>query len=234
VARTRRSAAGGVAADDDRGPGLDVGRIVQAALQLLDEVGLDGLSMLHLAKRLDIKAPSLYWYIRDKGELLGLLAEAISAEFRPPDAELAWRPRLEAMGREYRRVLLARRDAARVLALSLPSGPHRLRLVDMVLQTLLEAGFAGLEATRAGRMLVDYATGFVQDEADNAAQAARNSPPFPAVAAEAYPTIARLAPYLMDMDGEARFDFGLTVLLDGLGRRLSVSVDGYPDRGDPL
>jgi TetR/AcrR family tetracycline transcriptional repressor len=223
MARTRRRPARSIANGADAEPPIDIRRIVQAALQLLDEVGLDGLSMRHLAQRLDIQAPSLYWYIRDKGELLGLLAEAISAEVHPPPADLAWRPRLEAMGREYRRVLLGHRDAARVLALSLPSGPHRLRQVDAVLETLLEAGFEGLEATRAGRILVDFATGFVQDEFDNAEQAAGTEQEFPAVPAETYPNIALLAPYLMDMDGEARFDFGLAVLLDGLEHRLRVS-----------
>jgi TetR/AcrR family tetracycline transcriptional repressor len=231
MARTRRRPARSTAADD-RGPALDIGRIVQAALQLLDEVGLDGLSMRHLAQRLGIQAPSLYWYIRDKGELLGLLGEAISAELPPPPADLAWRPRLEAMGREYRRVLLGHRDAARVLALSLPSGPHRLRLVDAVLQTLLESGFEGLEASRAGRVLVDFATGFVQDESDNAQQAVDVEPAFPAIPAAEYPSIARLAPYLMDLDGEARFDFGLTVLLDGLEHRLKVAGQRPATRGE--
>jgi TetR/AcrR family transcriptional regulator, tetracycline repressor protein len=226
MARTRRRPARtsptSVAADD-RGPPLDIARIVEAALQLLDEVGLDGLSMRHLAQRLGIQAPSLYWYVRDKHELLGLLGDAISAEFRPPAADLPWRARLEALAWEYRRVLRAHRDAPRVLALTLPSGPNRLRLVDSALEALLDAGFEGLEASRAGRLLVDYATGFVQDESDTSQQVARqddeSGAPLPGVSAEAYPSIARLAPYLMDLDGDARYAFGMAVLLDGLERR---------------
>ena len=227
MARTRRRRARDVL-DTDPQP-LDVERIVEAALALLDQVGLEGLSMRHLAERLGIQAGTLYWYIRDKHELLGLLAEAICTEVRPPDPNASWRARLEALMGEYRRVLLAHRDAAHVLAATLPAGPHRLRLVDMSLGAVLDAGFEGWEATRAGRLLVDYTTGFVQEEYVTAArlsgppaEAAPGTPDavrLPTVAhvsADAYPSIAALAPYLADRDGDARFAFGLGVVLDGM------------------
>lgn len=97
-------------------PALDQAQIVQAALVLLDEVGFDGLTMRSLADKLGIKAASLYWHVRDKQELMGLLAEEICAPMREPDRTLPWRERLEALGYEYRCVLLAHRDAARVFA----------------------------------------------------------------------------------------------------------------------
>ncbi|HEX3752721.1 MAG TPA: TetR family transcriptional regulator, partial [Streptosporangiaceae bacterium] len=55
-------------------------RIVAAALELLDEAGLDGLALRRLAERLGIRAPTLYWHVRDKRELLDLLAGAILEE----------------------------------------------------------------------------------------------------------------------------------------------------------
>ena len=95
-------------------PALDQRQIVQAALGLLDEVGFDGLTMRSLAKKLGIKAASLYWHVRDKQDLLSLLAEEICAPMREPDRTLPWFSQLEVLGNEYRRVLLAHRDAARV------------------------------------------------------------------------------------------------------------------------
>jgi TetR/AcrR family transcriptional regulator, tetracycline repressor protein len=228
MARTRRTRARSVP-DTDPKPTLDIDRIVAAALGLLDEVGLEGLSMRHLAERLEIQAGTLYWYIRDKHELLSLLAEAICTEIQPPDPNAPWRARLETLMSEYRRVLLAHRDAAQVLAATRPAGSHRLRLVDMTLGAMLSAGFQEWAAVRAGRLLVDYTTGFVQEEYVNAARppaAARAAdtvrlPTFADVSAQVYPNIAALGPYLLDHDGDARFGFGLGVVLDGLAAQLA-------------
>jgi TetR/AcrR family transcriptional regulator, tetracycline repressor protein len=231
MARTRRRRARSLP-DADQEPPLDRDRIVEAALSLLDQVGLQGLSMRHLAERLGIQAGTLYWYIRDKQELLSLLAEAICAEMRPPDPNMLWRARLETLMGEYRRVLLAHRDAAHVLAATLPAGSHRLRLVDLTLGAVIAGGFEGWEAARAGRLVSDYTTGFVQDEYANAArhssatdeQSPREAdmvrlPTMADVSAQEYPAIAALGPYLADRDGDARFRFGLGVILDGLEQR---------------
>jgi len=245
MARTRRRGVGVAAANADMGretpPPLDRGQVVRAALALLDEVGLDGLSMRRLADRLAIKAASLYWYMRDKDELLGLLADAISGEVHAPDTDMPWRARLEALLWEYRRVLRAHRDAARILAGTVPAGPNRLRLVDMALGALRAAGFEGLDAARAGRLVVDYATAFVLEEVNEEALGARMAghdvgegemaaderSPFAAIPADTYPSIAALAAHLADPDADGRFRFGLAVVLDGLERRLARPRD-YP------
>src|SRR5438876_8221992 len=94
-------------------PALDQSQIVRAALGLLDEVGFDGLTMRNLAKKLGIKAASLYWHVSGKQELLSLLAEEICAPMDEPDRTQPWRAQLETLANEFRRVLLAHRDAAR-------------------------------------------------------------------------------------------------------------------------
>lgn len=229
--RTRRSRARSVSGPD-REPPLNIDRIVEAALGLLDEVGLEGLSMRRLAERLGIHAATLYWYVRDKQELLGLLAEAICREIQPPDLDVPWRDRMERLMSEYRHVLLVHRDAAHILAATLPAGSHRLRLVDLALGAVIAAGFDGWTASRAGRLVVDYTTGFVQEEYVTAARptspTAEHSPrdaemdhlpTIAEVSAQAYPYIAMLSPYLTDRDSDARFRFGLGVILDGLEQR---------------
>jgi TetR/AcrR family tetracycline transcriptional repressor len=95
--------------------------IVGAALELLDESGLDGLTMRTLAERMGVRAASLYWHIRDKEQLLGLLAEAILAEVPEPPTDLPWRAQLEAFATEYRRVLHSHRDAARIVLEAQPT-----------------------------------------------------------------------------------------------------------------
>jgi len=211
-------------------PRLDRGQIVHAALDLLDAVGFDGLTMRSLAKKLGIKAASLYWHIHDKQDLLSLLADEICVSMREPDRTLPWLKQLEEFGYEYRRVLLTHRDAARVLAGSgAPSGPHRLRLTEILLKTLLDAGFNRKDTAYAGFLLNDYVTMFVLDETldvnaevadasgdqSSDAQAwVKTLPP------DSYPSLIALADYLTVPDVEERFRFGIEILENGLETRL--------------
>ena len=212
-------------------PALDQRQIVQAALGLLDEVGFDGLTMRSLANKLGIKAASLYWHVRGKQELLSLLAEEICAPMREPERTLPWQNQLEALGNEYRRVLLAHRDAARVLASSGgPSGPKRLRLSEIVLRTLLDAGFGHQDAAYAGFLLNDYVTMFVVEETQDANAAAErasedSSSSFQnwveALSPNDYPSVVALADYLTEPDADERFRFGIEILRNGLETRLA-------------
>src|SRR5579862_9905479 len=73
---------------------LDQARVVRAALALLDEVGLDELTMRRLAERLGVKAASLYRHVRNKDELLALLGDEISAEIPLPRGSGPWQDQL--------------------------------------------------------------------------------------------------------------------------------------------
>src|SRR5690606_31524832 len=68
--------------------------VIRTAIQLLQEVGLDGLTLRRLATELGISAPSLYWHVKDKRELLDLMAETMVADQRakqPPfPDDLPW------------------------------------------------------------------------------------------------------------------------------------------------
>src|SRR5215467_11312951 len=73
---------------------LDQAQVVRAALALLDEVGLDELTMRRLAERLGVKAASLYRHVRNKDELLVLLGDEISGEIPFPNPSGSWREQL--------------------------------------------------------------------------------------------------------------------------------------------
>lgn len=211
-------------------PRLDRNQIVRAALDLLDTAGFDNLTMRNLAKRLGVKAASLYWHVHNKQDLLSLLADEICASMREPDRTLPWRRQLEELGHEYRRVLLTHRDAARVLAESgAPSGPHRLRLTEIQLRILLEAGFHRKDAAYAGFLLSDYVTMFVWDEmlhvnaeaeggSENSASHIQSW--IKSLSPHDYPSLIALADYLTTLDADERFRFGIEILENGLETRL--------------
>ncbi len=214
-------------------PALDRVQIVQAALSLLDEVGFDGLTMRNLAKKLGVQAASLYWHVRNKQDLLGLLAEEISAQINEPDRSLSWQEQLEAMANEYRRVLLAHRDAAQVLAISgIPSGPKRLRLTEIGLRTLLDAGFSEKDAAYAGMLFNDFVimsvleeTRFAHLEVEGASEisATEIQSWVESLPSNEYPSLITLASYLTRYDGDERFRFGVKLLRNGL--------ESFLDRG---
>jgi AcrR family transcriptional regulator len=206
---------------------LDQVRVVRAALALLDEVGLDDLTMRRLAASLGVKAAALYRHVRSKDELLVLLADEISAGIPSAPSKGSWRDRLTAMAWNSRRGLLAHRDAARVLAMSAPFGPRRLRHIEAVLRILRAAGLGPRDAARAGHLCNNFITEFVADEARFAAFAdapgssrrklltdARTH--FAGLPPAEYPTIVALAAELTEDDPEALFQSGIDILLRGI------------------
>ncbi|HET8630239.1 MAG TPA: TetR/AcrR family transcriptional regulator C-terminal domain-containing protein [Thermomicrobiales bacterium] len=192
---------------------LDRDRIVRTALDLLDEVGLEGLTMRRLAARLDVQAGALYRHIRDKGEMLDLLVKAICAEQREPDPALPWREQVRALASDQLRILRSRRDAARLAASTVPNGPERMRLIEASLRALRAAGFTAADAAQISLLLNTYVTGLVLEEEASPTGAAE-------VAGRPDPTA---------FDVEARFAFGLEILLAGLEERLRPTTGERAD-----
>ena len=208
---------------------LDQSQVVAGALALLDEAGLDELTMRRLAERLGVKAASLYRHVRDKDELLILLADAISAEIPFPTGSGTWREQLTEIAWNVRRGLLAHRDAARVLAATPPFGPRRLRHIEALLKTLRDAGLSSREAARAGYHANNFVTEFAADEARFAAFSAAPGSNRRKVLAQArqafkslpraeYPTLVSMADDLTFDDQDELFRFGVDLLLNGIER----------------
>jgi TetR/AcrR family transcriptional regulator, tetracycline repressor protein len=210
-------------------PRLDLDLLVQAAIALLDEEGLDGLTTRRLAARLGAKSPAIYWYVRDKDELLDLVAEAICAPALEPYArltaarDLGWRERLEAAGRVYREVLRSHRDAQRLLVERSRLGPVRRRLADAVAGYVLDAGFPEAEAAVISVFLNDYVTSMVGAELRLEARVPDMAQPefeqSLAAGSTDYPNLVRIAPQLATIRPDAVFDAGLAMLLDGMQQR---------------
>jgi AcrR family transcriptional regulator len=206
---------------------LDQGRIISAALTLLDEVGLDELTMRRLAAQLGVKAASLYRHVHNKDELLAMLGDEISGKIPFPTPGRPWQEQLTEMAWNVRRGLLAHRDAARVLADSPPVGPRRLRHVEVVLRILREAGLRDRDAARAAYHLNNVVTEFAADEARFAAFASAPGSSRKKLLADArahfaslpkaeYPTLVSLASHLTDDAQDELFQFGIDLYLRGL------------------
>ncbi|HRE25778.1 MAG TPA: TetR family transcriptional regulator, partial [Anaerolineales bacterium] len=71
--------------------------ILTAALRIVDEEGLEALSMRRVATAVGVEAMSLYNHVNDKQDLLNGLADLVLAGITPPDPSRRWDRRLEAI-----------------------------------------------------------------------------------------------------------------------------------------
>ena len=194
-------------------------QIVAGALDLLDEGGLEGLTLRQLAGRLGIRAPTLYWHVRDKRELLDLLAAAIMDEalaaWREPQPGQPWWEWLAARARVMRTALLAHRDSAMVVSGNRPA-ESSLPGIERQLRALGDAGFAPHDGLLALLTLNSYVIGDVLDQQAEDAQARPATEPIPGPggATAPYPLLQAAARGLSS-PGQ-RFEHGLGVIIDGL------------------
>ncbi|MET7361378.1 TetR/AcrR family transcriptional regulator [Streptomyces sp. NPDC005562] len=216
-------------------PSITLEAVTAAAQRTLQRDGLDALSMRRLADELSIQAPSLYWYVRNKDELLDLLADSLLADLRldvhvPDDGD--WQTGLREMMQEYRKYLLSKRDSGRVLAGRLQLGPHFLRHAEVILGVVRGAGFDDQDTADSLYSLTQYVQGFVLHETSPlSADVARGADPMEfleaarerlaGLSAREYPNVVAVGARLARPDIEARFNYGLDRLLDGLRDRLA-------------
>jgi AcrR family transcriptional regulator len=229
-----------------RSPALPLTRehVVRAALKLLDEVGLDGLTVRRLADDLGVQNPALYWHFRDKHELLDEMASTVIgdafATLQPPADRADWRGVVWGIAQAFRRAMLACRDGARLIAGADLMREDHLAGLDQAVRHLMDAGFTGIEAFAGILAAVHYTIGttFQQQADPRRAPAAtvdrdRGAQLTGLLAdRQRLPTLAAIFSDLGPADhGEAAvFDSGLALLIDGLGLRRRGRAGARPSR----
>lgn len=205
--------------------------IAAAAFDLLNHVGLDGLTMRALATRLNVQAPTLYWHVPSKQALLDHLANALVARavsrIKTDDAPLTV---LRSVAQELRSALLEKRDGARVFAGTYVIGEHVFKLSDIALEALLKSGVHRQDAVDHMFNLIHYVLGFTIEEqaldnrwiAPDERSAVRKA--FADFADERYPTLSLCTKEILEPDFDRRFTLGVNSFLR--------SVDQRPQGGD--
>ena len=121
--------------------------------------------MRKLAQELDVGTASLYWHVRDKEELLGLLLDRIVGESEVPDPDPEnWQEQVKELGRENRRLLQRHRDAAQISLGRIPVGPHSMPVLERNLAVLVAAGLPPRVVALAADMFALYVGGFAFEE----------------------------------------------------------------------
>ncbi|MFF1916576.1 TetR/AcrR family transcriptional regulator C-terminal domain-containing protein [Streptomyces sp. NPDC058239] len=147
---------------------IDRARVADTGLRLLNEVGLDGLTLRAIARELDVKAPALYWHFKDKQALLDEMATVmyrrmLDGDLPGPNPE-RWQDQLVAYNSALRTALLRYRDGAKVYSGAKFTGTDHADGLESHLRTMVDAGFELWQAVRAGTTAYSYTMGFVTEE----------------------------------------------------------------------
>ncbi|ANZ39902.1 TetR family transcriptional regulator [Lentzea guizhouensis] len=211
--------------------GISREKVVAAALELLNEKGMEGVTVRALAARLDVRAPALYWHVRNKQELLDEMSTTVLRRIMEaaPAATTDWRDGLAAYARVLRAEYLRHRDGARIFSGARISDPEVVLLKEPLYQRWTEAGLTLAEADDALDLVVAFVVGFVIEEQERLQSAdddpARYSlPERDAWLGERAPLV-KAAGHLRD-DGDQRFERHLAMVLDGVSARYDRRTSG--------
>jgi AcrR family transcriptional regulator len=199
-------------------------RVLQAALGLADEDGVEGVSMRRLGLVLGVEAMSLYKHIADKEAILDGIADLVMEEVEVPSPDLDWRTAVRRSAISAHEALRRHPWAGMVLESRLNPGPARLRYLEAVVGVLRVAGFDTATVARAFMALDSHTYGFTMQElampfaADSAGAMTVAEELSARVFANGYPNLAAMAELAMSGAQLLDFEFGLDLLLDGLER----------------
>jgi len=151
-------------------------QVVRRAVDLMAEVGLEALTLRRLATELGVSAPTLYWHVRNKRQLLDLMAEALverAGRSTAPAPGQPWWDWLAEQARLMWRALTSHRDAALVVAGNRPTDTA-LPGIEQVMASLVTVGFPPAEALRMILSISNYVIGCA---VERQAEAARDQDP---------------------------------------------------------
>ncbi|MFF0482118.1 TetR/AcrR family transcriptional regulator C-terminal domain-containing protein [Streptomyces sp. NPDC004435] len=148
---------------------LDPGQVAETALRLLNERGLEGLTLRAIAQELHVQAPALYWHFKNKQALLDEMATVMYRRMvAEPEARAAvgsgWQELMLTANRGLRAGLLRYRDGAKVYSGARFTGTDHAQDMERQLGALVDAGFTLREAVRASTTAYMYTLGFVTEE----------------------------------------------------------------------
>ncbi|MFJ2113238.1 MULTISPECIES: TetR/AcrR family transcriptional regulator C-terminal domain-containing protein [unclassified Streptomyces] len=199
-------------------------RIVEAAVGLLDDEGLERLTMRRLAERLGVGATTLYWHVDTKDDVIDLAIDAIFAEARLPEGAGGWRESVVVLLSGCRAMLLRHPWSAALPLRRRPMvGPNFLAWMEFFQATLVRAGFGRQEVRAACWLLYSHVQGSAGSQSSICWSDAERTAAQERLSAhqDRYPTLAA-GDYMLDDAWEQNFRLGLKYVLDGLEAQVAA------------
>jgi AcrR family transcriptional regulator len=197
--------------------------VIDAALRIMDEEGLDAVSMRRVAREVGVEAMSLYHHVEDKEDLLDGVCERVMATFEFPEATDDWAENCRRGARAWRRLLQTHPAVMRLFAEQ--RGPVRsidsMRPMEYALRLLRSAGLSDRDTAQAFHAFGGYIQGFVMMELGSIVgvgdqEHAKAHAELAAALPEDFATLQAVAPHFAECDTDEQFEFGLDLLIRGL------------------
>lgn len=205
-------------------PPLSRERVLEAAIGLADEQGIQSFTMRRLAQELGVEAMTLYYYVANKDEILSAMVDTVVSEIEMSPAEADWKAAIRRTAISAHEVLLRHRWAASLMLSTSTVSSARLRYMDSLLGNIRRAGFSAEMTDHAYHALESHITGFtlwvvgmdLGTDEDFAALAGNFLQELPR--AELPYLAEHVEQHLKERDpeDEGEFAFGLDLILDGL------------------
>jgi AcrR family transcriptional regulator len=204
-------------------------RIVDAAMRVLVEQGYEAVSMRKVASALGTGPASLYAHVANKKELDQLLVDRAARDMKLPDTPdpERWQEQLKDAMRELLRVMRANPGVARAAIGQVPLGERALLSTERILGILKAGNLPDQAAAWAVDLIPLYVTaiafeesvqgaaGWSEEDVEGFVAGLRDF--FATLPADRFPlTIALAGPLTSGATTDARFEFGLTVIVAGL------------------
>jgi TetR/AcrR family transcriptional regulator, tetracycline repressor protein len=142
--------------------------VIRAGLKLLNEVGLERLTLRLLAQSLKIQAPTLYWHFKSKEDLIDEMATFVLAEgasqLIPANNSGEWRSWAGSFGMGLRKTLLAYRDGARMIAGTRLTNTEYMKAAELIASKFVGSGFTIRQTVVVLSTIYNYTLAFVMEE----------------------------------------------------------------------
>lgn len=204
---------------------LDRERVVGTALRVLNEVGLEGLTLRRIASELHVQAPALYWHFKNKEELVDEMATSMLRELaatHPGGFQgKGWREILESSAWGLRRMLLGYRDGAKMFSGTRLTDPSLYAFLEDFLRQLVEAGFSLRDAVCGYSTVFNYTVGFLIEEQAVHPMPGEHNPQYDLtrraerIDSQRFPLVLAMGEELFT-GFEERFERGLRLILLGI------------------
>ena len=199
-------------------------RVLQAAMDLADEGGIEAVTMRRLGQSLGVEAMSLYYHAANKDDILAGIVDLVVREIELPAADGDWKAAIRASAISAHQVLRRHPWACNLLMSGPRVLPARLRHIDALLGRFADAGLPGEITDLAYHALDSHILGFTLWEAGYTSAFKRLPADFMNtmvrdLALDAYPhLVEHVAYHLRPPSGDrtSAFEFGLDLILDGL------------------
>lgn len=205
---------------------LNRAKVLAAAIDLADTIGIEALTIRKLADRLDVGAMTIYHHVPSKEEIIDGMVEIVFAEIERPPADVDWKTAIRQRCVSARQVLNRHPWAAPLMESRMSPGPANLGHHDAVIGSLRKGGLSLQMTAHAYAILDSFVYGFAFEEATLPASGGEGFAEVAEQIAEHFP--AEEFPHLAELTFEHvlqpgyefgdSFEFGLDLIIDGLDR----------------